>query len=178
MTPDQKQLLRDALVATLAMAGDLGCNLATLRNAAKAAGFVVGENEAMLHLTYITGKGYAENLVIYGEIFGDVQDLKYDHIPGRQSLRVFAIRDLDTGRLMDWESVVAFCQVLGLQTVPVLYKGPYDFDLVSGLVEGKSTLAPTQMREGVVISLRDQQDIRFKWVSQTYKLRKTGTEFH
>lgn len=60
MNPEQKQLLRDALVAALATMGDLGCNLATLRGTARAAGFVINDNETMLHLSYIKGKGLAE----------------------------------------------------------------------------------------------------------------------
>jgi hypothetical protein len=65
-----------------------------------------------------------------------------------------------------------------LVTVPALYQGPFDEKVLADLVEGKSTLAPKQIREGVVIKKADEPWVRLKWVSQAYKLRKDGTELH
>ena len=59
MTAEQKKLLRDALVAALVAAAPLSLPLATLKNAAKAAGFRVDDDELAQHLHYLTGKNLA-----------------------------------------------------------------------------------------------------------------------
>lgn len=131
-----------------------------------------------LELKQLTKLEHANSMVFYGEIFGDVQDLKYDHELGRASFRCFAIYDLDVGYFVPWDMVESYCEVFGLQTVPVLYKGPADPAAIRALVEGQSILAPKQLREGVVVSKADDQAVRLKWVSRAYKLRKGGTEAH
>jgi len=124
----------------------------------------------------------AKGLAIYGEIFGNVQDLTYQASPGQVWFRVFDIYDMDTGTWLGWDNVVQICQQLGLDTVPVLNDGPFDADMLRSLVEGQSQLASQQIREGVVVKPATTRystgfgRVVLKYVSQAYKLRKGATK--
>ena len=123
------------------------------------------------------------NFVFYGEVYGSVQDLKYS-VPGDEGVRfrVFDIYDANTKTWLDNEAVESLCTWLGLEMVPVLYKGAYIRETVDPLRFGKSTLDGVTLREGFVIrpaKLADRKDkSAYKFVSEDYKLRKDGTEFH
>jgi RNA ligase (TIGR02306 family) len=120
-------------------------------------------------------------LVIYGEVYGQVQDLKYGTKPGEVRLAVFDVYDAAQGRFLNWEYAAALCTKLGLPMVPVLYVGPYSDETTKSFVDGKSTIADN-IREGVVIKpTTDRWDPRcgrvvLKLVSEAYLLRKGGTE--
>jgi RNA ligase (TIGR02306 family) len=126
-----------------------------------------------------------EHCALYGEIYGDVQDLKYGARPGRGDVwfRVFDIYDSLLERWLDWDQVQETAADLGLDTVPVLYDGPFSADLLERLVEGQSTLAD-HFREGVVVKPAVDREAQhfgrviLKWVSETYRLRRNGTELH
>ena len=60
MNAEQKKLLRDALLAALAALAPLSAPLATLRNAARAAGFALDEKGVSAEMDYLVGKGLAE----------------------------------------------------------------------------------------------------------------------
>jgi RNA ligase (TIGR02306 family) len=130
----------------------------------------------------------APNTVIYGEIFGNVQDLKYG-LGDDIDFRVFDVYYGDMGWWTNYDTVLAYCRELGLKPVPVLYRGPYSMAVVDGLRSGKSILDNKTIREGFVIRPADLDDDRletdmtdkqaFKYVSEDYKLRKgETTEFH
>lgn len=115
--------------------------------------------------------------VFYGEIYGKVQDLKYG-VDGVK-FRVFDIYNANT---KEWESpqtVEYLCSLLDLPVVPVLYSGPYHKDTVDVMRSGKSILHSGTIREGIVIKLLDNKgrNSALKYVSEEYKLRKSGTEF-
>lgn len=59
MTPEQKQMLRDSLLAALVASAPLSLPLATLRMSAKAAGFTLGDEELVAHLDYLVKKELA-----------------------------------------------------------------------------------------------------------------------
>lgn len=117
------------------------------------------------------------NHIFYGEIFGrGVQDLEYglDH----RKFVVFDILDVNEGRYLDFDEMENTCDRLGLETAPILYRGPWQSDLVS-LAEGKSHLAPLQIREGFVarpvVERRSHMGrVILKVVGEGYLLRKTA----
>jgi len=121
---------------------------------------------------------------ILGEVYGKgVQDLHYDL--DTKAFRVFAIGCSISPTETHWAcfaSVAEHCNELGLQTVPALYTGPYDYDKMVKLRDGKSTLA-NHVKEGIVITL-DSTDPTFgrealiKFVNPDYKLRKNATEYN
>jgi hypothetical protein len=123
-------------------------------------------------------------LVVYGEVYGSVQDLKYS-VPGNEKVRfrVFDMYDANSEEWLCFETVTAMCSVFGLEMVPVLYRGPYVRETVDPLRTGKSTLDGVTIREGFVIRPEiphDSSDKQaYKLVSEEYKLRKGDvTEFH
>lgn len=125
------------------------------------------------------------DLMFYGEVFGQVQDLKYGATAGEKWLNIFDIYDLYEQCWLPWNDVARICEYAGLSTVPVLYDGPYSEAAIEPFVEGDSVVPGAKnIREGIVIKPADsREDIHFgrvilKWVSQAYKLRKGGTENH
>lgn len=87
-------------------------------------------------------------VVLYGEVYGAVQSLKYGQNPGYVGFAAFAANDrgewLDTLTLIDDDSI---------RTAPLLYRGPFSRDVL-GLAEQDSAVSgagPGHMREGLVI---------------------------
>lgn len=117
------------------------------------------------------------NHIVYGEIYGKgVQDLEYglDH----RKFVVFDILDVNAGRYLDFDEMESMSNYLGLHTAPTFYRGPWQSDLVS-LAEGKSHLAPLQIREGFVarpvVERRSHMGrVILKVVGEGYLLRKTA----
>ena len=95
--------------------------------------------------------GKHPDLVVFFEVFGQVQDLKYGIEKGAR-IQVFDILDLKTMKYMDWEDVVSLCKTLSLPVVPTLHRGPWSEELKE-LSEGKSTVAGGEkcIREGFVV---------------------------
>jgi RNA ligase (TIGR02306 family) len=122
--------------------------------------------------------------VFYGEVYGQVQDLKYGAQPGELFLRFFDIYDIKAGRFLDfqafYETIMSFGPE-GLKMVPCLYKGPWKEELI-GMCEGKSVVAAkhggNNVIEGFVVKPAverwDQKVGRviFKMVGEGYHLRK------
>jgi len=122
-----------------------------------------------------------KNYIVYGEIYGNkIQDLTYglDDI----DLVVFDIKY--KGVYISWDEVVAFCNNFGLPTVPVLYTGPWNKEMLTTYTDGKSMLCAEQIREGCVIKpIKETNHGRvgrkiLKSVSVNYLTRKGGTEYH
>lgn len=122
------------------------------------------------------------NMIFYGEAFGWVQDLRYDHKQGEVSLKFFDIFDLQNDKWLDWEKMDNICIELGLDVVPTLYIGPWHKSLES-MAEGMSTIGDN-IREGIVIRPLVERFDQYcgrpvlKLVSESYLLRKSGSERH
>ena len=128
---------------------------------------------------YNLAKVIPQDYIVYGEIYGEgIQDLTYG-LSG-VDLVVFDIKY--KGNYLPWSDVLPLCKRWGLKTVPELYYGAYNSDLLL-LTDGKSLLYPKQMREGIVIKLSQEgNDPKIgrkilKSVSTEYLTRKNGTEF-
>jgi RNA ligase (TIGR02306 family) len=104
--------------------------------------------------------GLAEKLaqvpgvIFYGEVFGQVQDLRYGAGKGQLFFAVFDALDSTVHSVFQpaWlgqSELTALCTELALPTVPLLYRGPWS-DSCRSLAEGKSTLAEN-VREGIVV---------------------------
>jgi RNA ligase (TIGR02306 family) len=131
-----------------------------------------------------------EGFVVYGEVFGynggkKVQDLTYGAKPGETRFAVFDVYNSNPGArgFLSHDDLVAFCEKNGLDRVPVLYDGPYSDELVRPLAYGTSTYGGN-IREGFVIRPAQERwnnETRrtiLKFVSEDYKLRGNGTEYH
>lgn len=89
--------------------------------------------------------------LLYGEVFGRVQSLKYGAGKNDCFFAVFAILDHD--RWLDWQKLLQSVSAApGLVTVPLLYSGPFNEKHAMIWAEEDSTWpGANHMREGVVI---------------------------
>ena len=86
-------------------------------------------------------------VTVYGEVYGNVQDLKYG-CPGQVAFVAFDL--LRCGEWVNHDEA----RLLGssLPWVPQLYRGPFDADALFALADGQSVLSTVpQVREGIVI---------------------------
>ena len=117
--------------------------------------------------------------VFFGEVYGNTQKgFGYDS-PGKTAFRVFDIYDLSLGRYVDYEDYVRLCDDVGLERVPLLYKGPWlGIEWHKELGEGMSTLNPGHIREGYVVKpVVERWHPRYgrtilKYVGEAYLLQK------
>lgn len=138
---------------------------------------------AVLSKIFGQGSESVDKLYIMGEIFGaGVQDLHYGQ--KGKSFRVFdiyVVKDGEAGYL-DYDQMVRMTDLLGLETVPLLYRGPFSEDVMVQHRDGKDTISGSNVREGTVIKpvLERRCDeigrVMLKSVSPKYLLRKGGTE--
>lgn len=89
-------------------------------------------------------------VVLYGEVYGSVQSLKYGATPGEVRFRAFAA--LDRGRWCDMVPLYGLLERHKVPVAPKLYDGPFSMEVVKALAEKDSTLCDGQMMEGVVIT--------------------------
>jgi RNA ligase (TIGR02306 family) len=89
------------------------------------------------------------NVVMYGEVFGDVQDLKYGHGPGVVSVVFFdCFKD---GRFLSPGEHWFDNLYDQLPHPPTLYVGPYEEATIRALISGKTNAGGDHVSEGIVI---------------------------
>jgi RNA ligase (TIGR02306 family) len=122
-------------------------------------------------------KNYPD-LVLYGEVYGDVQDLKYGMKQNEVDLVVFDFMNIKTRKFLDFEDTKKLCEELQIPHVPILYQGPWNEELKS-LCEGKTTIqGANHVREGIVVKrIQEIPDPHFgrvilKLPGEGYLLRK------
>jgi hypothetical protein len=93
-----------------------------------------------------------------------------------------AVGNRGAERYLEWDHFSMACDKLNVQTVPMLYRGPYSKSVVLEHTDGNTTLSDKkQIREGVVVKsaveARNQHYGRkiAKSVSEAYLLRKGST---
>lgn len=90
-----------------------------------------------------------QQVILFGEVYGSkVQDLHYG-AKGRLGFRAFDL--LLDGKYADPDDFLALCNQYGVETVPVLYRGPFSLEKVRALSQGNTTLEGGHIREGVVV---------------------------
>jgi len=91
--------------------------------------------------------------VIYGEIYGADIQKGYDYALKVERKCVFFDLRYEGKDTSHWSTrIFEVCNREDLPIVPVLYEGPYDKDLIAGMISGPSVLCPQQkVREGIVI---------------------------
>lgn len=140
------------------------------------------EKFKLLQLEPTVGSIPTFDLVLFGEVYGQVQDLKYGVTTGA-TFRLFDIYSPTLGHYLNWEVVCHVARIMGLEVVPELYKGPWSLELES-LRNGPSALYPGNIREGFVLkpliesfvpythSKAFSGRVIFKYVGEDYKTRK------
>jgi len=113
--------------------------------------------------------------ILFGEIFGTkVSNLQY----GQDGVEVRFFDLIEDGEYVSFDRFQEFCREHGLQSVPILYRGPWSIDKMS-LVDGKSTMAE-HIREGVVIKPTVERwdaaagRVIFKAISERFLMKNYG----
>jgi len=122
------------------------------------------------------------NTILYGEVYGgSIQSLDYG-IPKGKGLgfRAFGLRV--NGKFLDWDDFVRICGRHGVETVPVLWRGPFSMAKAKELADGKAAMAG-HLREGTVVypvKERDNPKVGraiLKFVGTEYDLMTGKTDF-
>jgi hypothetical protein len=133
-----------------------------------------------------------QGVVLFGELYG-TQDMKY----GLKNARGFRAFDLAVnGQYLDFDVKVELCTRFGVETVPTLYRGPFEEKLVEKHTDGPTTMCKPEEagafvgREGIVVTpvverLAEEMMVTtthgrviLKSVSADYLARKGGTDAH
>lgn len=127
-------------------------------------------------------------MYLMGEVFGTgVQDLGYGS--NKPQFRAFDMAYKDTDGRIDYAPHDALDDILehiGVERVPVLYRGPFNKARLLKYTEGKETVSGsgTHVREGIVIRPLDERmhprygRVIVKSVSEAYLTRKNATEYN
>jgi hypothetical protein len=133
----------------------------------------------------------SHSVVLFGERFGCVQDMKYGHENGQFSFRAFDIAL--NGRWIDYDEKIKWFAAFKVPMVPEVYRGPYSFDKIQELTEGPTMVTDKvtgekNFREGIVILTTKERTAntekkfmdraQLKSISFSYLNRKDGTEYH
>lgn len=91
-----------------------------------------------------------KQVILFGEIYGsEIQSLDYG-ITGHAGYRAFDL--MIDGSYCDCHTFAVLCSLYHVETVPVLFMGPFIFDTVRELASGPTTLpGADHLREGVVV---------------------------
>ncbi len=130
----------------------------------------------------------SQPVFVLGEVFGPgVQDLTYGGQASGVGVRVFdiCVGQRSQGTFLDDAALDAACQAMGVDRVPVVYRGPYSGTALAAHTDGRETVSGSQahLREGVVVrSATERVDpglgrVQLKSVSDDYLTRKGGTEY-
>ena len=125
---------------------------------------------------------------VFGETYGKgVQDLAYGVDTPQFVVFDISIKDV-SGNVtwLDQDTVRAFADEMDMPMVPELYRGPYNYEVLANIAEGKETISGkgANVREGVVVRplVETRSDVTGdrkigKIVSAAYLTRKGGTEY-
>jgi RNA ligase (TIGR02306 family) len=122
-----------------------------------------------------------EGSILYGEVAPTQKGYTYGCQPGEVKFFVFDIRDKD-GNYLPKDDLLhgSWSTLPGIKTVPMLYEGPFDREVIAKLVDGVSAVDGKTQREGIVVTVADPARwergigrIQLKWKSSAF-LEKDG----
>jgi RNA ligase (TIGR02306 family) len=117
-------------------------------------------------------------VILFGEVVGSrIQDLHYGY-KGKLGFRAFDL--LVDGKYIDVDPFVETCARYGVETAPLLYRGPFSLARVRQLSEGNTTVGEDHIREGVVVkSVVERRDpkvgrVALKYIGDAYLFSKSA----
>lgn len=131
---------------------------------------------------------FTEHFVIMGEIYGNkVQDLNYGCDKNVRKVRIYDV--VIDHVYQPWEVVQKVATLFDVETVPLLYRGPFNAQTVLELRDGKSTVpGATHVREGAVMTAEPEARVVdddgstyrkiLKYVSDDYLCRSGEKDGH
>ena len=131
------------------------------------------------------------SVFVLGEVFGrGVQDLAYGASAAADETLGFRVFDIyvgdpGIGKYLDDADLSAATAAMGLQRVPVLYRGPLSVDVLAAHTAGRETVSgrSAHVREGIVVRPVVERRhptlgrVQLKSINPKYLTRKGGTEF-
>lgn len=123
-------------------------------------------------------------LVFFAELIGNVKGFRYgaEIVDGKlqTELYFFDIYDTVKKRYLDYDDFAAICLEAGLDTTPLLYRGPFlSKEKMYAMAERKTELGGKHIAEGWVLSLgkeryepRLDSRLKLKYISEGYNLAK------
>ena len=121
--------------------------------------------------------------VIYGEIYGDKIQKKYEYgcLPGETKLLVFDVQI--NGKFLDADDLIVWCEDRGFNHPPIVYRGMFDMHKLDDAVGGKSLIDDDCIKEGLVVrpmveSFGHMGRLVFKYINPEYLLQKDLSEYH
>ena len=119
-----------------------------------------------------------KQVILYGEVFGPVQFLKYNS-PSKLDVRVFDL--FIDGNFVDWDIFIHICEMYGVKHVPIVARIPYNLKEIAKYSEGITQVNDAEhMREGIVVRpVKERRHpkidrVILKYVSDTYLLGKSA----
>lgn len=132
---------------------------------------------------YYSQENAIDMIYIYGEIYGrGIQDLHYDATE-KPKFRAFDVKYIwydGSNSYLDCEDFKFFTLDYGIDSVPILYIGPFSKEKVAEFTKGKSSLGDC-IREGIVVKPLNETNDQWvgrkflKSVSEDYLTRKGST---
>lgn len=123
-------------------------------------------------MTAIAGDPLVRQVVLFGEVYGKVQSLRYG-VPNGLAFRAFDL--MVDGRYLDFGCFRGLCVAHGIEMVPVLAEEPFSMDRVRELSAGPSVVpGADHIREGVVVKpVRERHSptvgrVILKYISDDY----------
>ena len=86
------------------------------------------------------------------------------------------------GQFIDYDNFVEWCAKYGVETVPLIYRGPFTLSTIKQLSEGKSLVGGAHGREGVVVKpAHERQDSKIgrvilKYIGDAYLFGKAAEQ--
>ncbi|HET6247384.1 MAG TPA: RNA ligase (ATP) [Tepidisphaeraceae bacterium] len=91
----------------------------------------------------------AKQVILFGEVYGKVQSLRYG-VPGGIAFRAFDL--LVDGNYADYDRFADLCKQFGVESAPLIFRGPFSLETIKLLAEGNSAIpGAANIREGVVV---------------------------
>ena len=117
----------------------------------------------------------AKQVIVFGETFGS-KIQSYDY--GMHALGFRAFDIMIDGEWLNYDVFTTLCEMHGVETVPVVYRGPFSIDAIRNVSNGSSLVGGTHGREGVVVRPIIEQfnptigRVILKYVGDDYLLNK------
>ncbi len=122
----------------------------------------------------------ANGIGFFFEVYGQVQDLKYGANAGELFVRVFDAYDSINKKWLGYEELFNVCEEVGLDMVPLLYRGPWSEELLSESNGNSIVPGAKNIREGFVVKPVIERianhfgRVNLKVVGSDFLLRKGG----
>lgn len=118
-------------------------------------------------------------LILYGEVYGQVQDLRYGTKPGEYRFAVFDVFDPLQALWLPYAAIKKIGNdIAGFAMVPEIYVGAFDRNKIKALAEINSAISPQQIREGVVVEeVTGRTDNRLEPLNGRIKLKLVSNRY-